>query len=183
MRVGLWGLTVPAGLKRIHRPGHVHYVTFSCYRRLSLLQSKKAKNLFVRELARVRREYRFLLVGYIVMPEHVHLLMSKPAEAKVATVLKMLKQRVSWKMRRKRKRKALGQLCLEFSEEAKLKSFWQARYYDFNVYKVRKLREKLRYMHANPVTRELVRNPGDWPWSSWGFYEKGEAGLVAIDAL
>ena len=117
------------------------------------------------------------------MPEHVHLLMSKPAEAEVATVLKMLKQRVFWKMRRKRKRKPLGQLRLEFAEEAKLKGFWQARYYDFNVYKAHKLREKLQYMHANPVTRGLVRSPGDWPWSSWGFYKKGAAGLVAIDAL
>ena len=103
-----------AGLKRIHYPRHVHYVTFICYRRLSLLQDEKAKNLFVGELARVRREDKFLLVGYVVMPEHVHLPMSKPAEAEVATVLKMLKQRVSWKMRRKRKRKPLGQRRLEF---------------------------------------------------------------------
>jgi putative transposase len=174
---------VPAGLKRIHQPGHLHHVTFSCYRRLPLLKSERAKNLFVGELARVRREYKFLLVGYVVMPEHVHLLMSKPTKAEVTTVLKMLKQRESWKMRKKRKSEALGQLRLEFSEEAKLKSFWQARYYDFNVYKVHKLREKLRYMHANPVMRGLVRNPGDWPWSSWGFYEKGESGLMAMDAL
>ena len=147
-----------------------------------MLQSEKAKNLFVRELARVRREYKFLLVGYVVMPEHVHLLMSKPPKAEVATVLQMLKQRVSWKMRKKQKSEALGQLRLEFTEEIELRSFWQARYYDFNVYKVHKLREKLRYMHANPVERGLVSDPGNRPWSSWGFYQKGEAGLAAIDA-
>jgi putative transposase len=172
---------VPTGLKRIHDPGHLHYVTFSCYRRLPLLGSERAKNLFVRELARVRREYKFWLVGYVVMPEHVHLMLSEPPDAEVSTALKMLKQRVSWKMRRRRKIESAGQLRLEFSEDAELRSFWQARYYDFNVYKKYKMREKLRYMHANPVVRGLVRSPGDWPWSSWGFYEKGEVGLVPID--
>jgi putative transposase len=95
----------------------------------------------------------------------------------------MLKQRVSWKMRRKEKAKAEGQLRLDFPGESELRSFWQSRYYDFNVYKKHKLREKLRYMHANPVVRGLVLNPGEWRWSSWGYYEKGKAGLVAIDAL
>src|SRR5271155_5178396 len=173
---------MPAGLQRIHRPGHLHYVTFSCYRRLPLLPPKRAKGLFVRELARVRREYKFSLVGYVVMPEHVHLILSKPPGAEIATVLKMPKQRMSWKIRRKNKKEAAGQLCLRFDEGAELRSFWQARYYDFNVYTGPKLREKLRYMHGTPVVRGLVLNPGDWPWSSWRYYEKGEVGLVEIDA-
>ena len=86
-------------------------------------------------------------------------------------------------MRRKKKTAAAGQLRLEFCQEGELRSFWQARYYDFNVYKRHKLREKLRYMHANPMVRGLVNHPGEWPWSSWGFYEKGQAGLVAIDVV
>jgi len=43
------------------------------------------------------------------------------------------------------------------------------------------MKEKLNYMHANPVIRKLVKHPSGWPWSSWSFYEKGEAGLVRID--
>jgi hypothetical protein len=36
-------------------------------------------------------------------------------------------------------------------------------------------------MHANPLIRKLVKHPKDWPWNSWSFYGKGEAGLVRID--
>jgi REP element-mobilizing transposase RayT len=60
--------------------------------------------------------------------------------------------------------------------------FWQRRFYDFNVWSSGKLREKLNYMHRNPLERKLVIHPKDWPWSSWSFYWKGEPGLIRIDA-
>jgi hypothetical protein len=53
--------------------------------------------------------------------------------------------------------------------------------FDFNVYSLGKKKEKLNYMHANPVIRGLVKDPKDWPWSSWSFYRGGEAGLIRID--
>jgi len=75
-----------------------------------------------------------------------------------------------------------GQMRLPFAETAEpLRAFWQARFYDFNVYSKGKKREKLNYMHANPVIRGLVKHPRDWRWSSWGFYRGGAAGVVAID--
>ena len=61
--------------------------------------------------------------------------------------------------------------------------FWQRRFYDFIVWSGRKLREKLEYMHRNPVERKLVGQSKDWPWSSWSHYEKGEKGLIRIDDL
>jgi putative transposase len=64
-----------------------------------------------------------------------------------------------------------------------LRRFWQKRFYDFNVWSGKKLQEKLEYMHANPVQRKLVEHPRKWPWSSWGFYMKGESGLVKIDQV
>ncbi len=74
------GSPMPKGLKRYYGRGHLHFLTFSCYRRLPLLKTVRARHLFVRELARVRAEYGFLLVGYVVMLEHVHLLISEPQE-------------------------------------------------------------------------------------------------------
>jgi len=175
---------MPKGLKRYYGRGHLHFLTFSCYRRLPLLKMVRARRLFVRELARARAEYGFLLVGYVVMLEHVHLLISEPKRGTPSTVLQMLKQRVSQKMRRKRRNTSEKQLRLAFPEQAETpRSFWQARFYDFNVYTNRKKREKLDYMHRNPVTRGLVRHPKDWPWSSWSFYTKGEPGLIAIDVV
>ncbi len=79
---------MPTGLKRYYGQGQLHFVTFSCYRRLALLGTARARNMFVKELCRVRREYGFLLVGYVVMPNHVHLLMSEPKKGTPSTVMR-----------------------------------------------------------------------------------------------
>src|SRR5271163_278340 len=90
---------MPAGLKRYYGNDDLHFITFSCYRRLPLLSNAGARDLLVQELARVRAEYSFRLVGYVVMLNHVHLLMSEPVKGTPSTVMQMLKQRVSRKMR------------------------------------------------------------------------------------
>ncbi|MGD0007471.1 MAG: hypothetical protein ABSE93_02850 [Terriglobia bacterium] len=53
----------------------------------------------------------------------------------------------------------------------------------FHVYSEKKRREKLDYMHNNPVKRGLVSSPGDWPWSSWGFYFLQDASILRMDRL
>jgi putative transposase len=172
---------MPRGLKRYYGQGQLHFVTFSCYRRLPLLKTVRARDIFVKELGKVREEMGFHLPGYVVMPEHVHLLMSEPPQGTPSTVLQKLKLRVARKLR-KRQRPASAQVRLPFAERREpLRAFWQARFYDFNVYSQGKRREKLNYMHANPVIRGLVKHPRDWRWSSWGFYQGGSAGLVTID--
>ena len=107
---------MPKGLKRYYGRGHLHFITFSCYGRRPLLRAVGAKNLFLKELARVRREYAFGLVGYVVMPEHVHLLVSEPKKGTPSTVLQMLKQRVSRKMRQKKRGYGISQVRLPFLE-------------------------------------------------------------------
>jgi putative transposase len=176
---------MPKRLKRIYGFGHLHFLTFSCYRRLPLLASVRARNTFVRVLGEVRREYDFKLVGYVIMPEHVHLLISEPIRANPSIVLKMLKQRVSRELRAKgRRRVPAGQSSFAFARsETPLRQFWQRRFYDFNVWSRKKKIEKLNYMHMNPVKRRLVENPRDWPWSSFNFYQgKGEI-LVGFDPV
>jgi len=174
---------MPAGLKRYYGKGHLHFITFSCYRRLPLLKTVHARDIFVQELGKVRDEMEFRLIGYVVMPEHVHLLMSEPKRGTPSTVLQKLKLRVSRKMRKRRKLAGVGQLRLPFEEVGgPSRAFWQPRFYDFNVYTKGKKTEKLNYMHANPVTRRLVKHPKEWPWSSWSFYPQGEPGLVRMDA-
>ena len=175
---------MPKGLKRHYGRGDLHFLTFSCYRRLPLLETARARNLFVQALRKIRERYEFLLVGYVVMPNHVHVLISETSTATPSLVLKVLKQRTSRDFRRVPRRAAAGQLRFAFARgEGSLARFWQPRFYDFNVWSKRKVREKLEYMHENPVTRKLVSHPKDWPWSSWGFYAKGEAGLVPIDPV
>jgi REP-associated tyrosine transposase len=136
----------------------------------------------VRALAKIRERYGFVLVGYVVMPEHVHLLIGEAPKCTPSLVLKVLKQRVSRDLRKRRRGTSTRQMRLPFREgEAGLPRFWQPRFYDFNVYSAKKIREKLEYMHANPVKRGLVENPAEWVWSSYLDYEKGQKGLVPID--
>jgi putative transposase len=138
----------------------------------------------VKILDQVRSKRKFLLLGFVVMPEHVHLLLSEPAGSNPSVALQVLKQQVSRSLRKSRRGAPEGQLRLKFAEaQLEEKHFWQRRFYDFNVWSEKKFQEKLAYMHANPVKRGLVLHPRDWPWSSWGHYTFGEEGMIRVDSL
>ena len=174
---------MPKRLQRHYGQKHLHFVTFCCYQRRRYLETVRARNLFVKVLGEVRTKFNFLLVGYVVMPDHVHLLLSEPPKGTVSTVLQVLKQLVSRKMRARR-RSSKNQLRLNFGESSlEARRFWQRRFYDFNVWSHAKKKEKLHYMHANPVKERLVQDAKDWPWSSFSFYAKDEQGLLRIDAV
>ena len=166
-------------LRRYYGRGDLHFVTFSCYRRRPYLGTRRARDRFVRILDEVRSRHKFHIIGYVVMPEHVHLLISEPAKGDPSKVLQVLKQKVSRALRGAPRRSTPGQMSLAFPEAgADAAAFWQRRFYDFNVWSAKKVKEKLEYMHANPVVRGLVEHPRDWPWSSWSYYAKGEGGLL-----
>jgi len=94
------------------------------------------------------------------MPEHVHLLLSEPAKKNPSKILQVLKQKVARALLTKRKVSISAQLSLPFDGgETEGAHFWQRRFYDFNVWSEKKLKEKLEYMHANPVQRKLVQHP------------------------
>ena len=137
----------------------------------------------MRILEEVRERYGFSLVGYVIMPEHVHLLLSEPKRGTPSTVVQVLKQRISRRLRRKRRGKA-GQLSFRFEGSEDLPPrFWQRRFYDFNVWSLKKRIEKLEYMYMNPVKRKLVAHPKDWPWSSFSFYSSLKRGLIRVDPV
>jgi putative transposase len=69
----------------------LHFITFSCYHRLQLLATAAAREAFELELERVRPWYGCYITGYVVMPEHVHLLLSEPERGKLSLVIQMLK--------------------------------------------------------------------------------------------
>ena len=129
------------------------------------LERSSARTLFEHALEQTRRAYGLRVTGYVVMPEHIHLLVSESETASLATALQALKQSVS------------RTLALRHAE-----AFWQARYYDFNVWSEQKRIEKLRYIHRNPVTRGLVAKPEDWLWSSFRHYATGVEGVIEIES-
>ena len=158
----------------------LHFITCSCFRRRPLLRGARQRDTFLRILDLVRQRCCFVVVGYVVMPEHIHLLLGEPEVGTPSTVMQVLKQRSARALLPRRKKGDARQIPL-FAEAPSRTPFWQARFYDFNVWTARKRVEKLRYMHQNPVKRELARTPEDWRWSSCRFYALGEAGLVRVN--
>ena len=150
------------GLVRYQQCGCFHFITFSCYQRRAYLGTALARDLFERSLESMRRRYKFVVAGYVVMPEHVHLLVGEPLQVLLS--------------------KAMQALKLSVSVQSRERPFWQARYYDFNVHSEDKRVEKLRYIHRNPVKRGLVEKPEDWAWSSFRHYSTGAVGVVEIES-
>ncbi len=171
---------MPAGLHRTYGAHHLHFITNSCYRRMPLLNSARARGRFLSILEQTRLKYGFVVVGYVVMPEHIHLLLTEPEIGTLSTVMQVLKQRTARALLPKRRRRDARQR--ELFGESLRRAFWQARFYDFNVWMEKKRVEKLRYMHRNPVRRALVELPEQWRWSSYRHYFFGEAGPVQVNA-
>jgi len=154
---------MPSNLKRYQQTSDdFHFLTFSCYHRSPYLASEESRDRFEQALEQIRKRYVFHVFGYVVMPEHVHLLVSEPKRATLARAIQALKTSVA--------------------KQSRERPFWQVRYYDFNVFSSAKRTEKLRYIHHNPVTRGLVNRPEEWEWSSFRHYLTGESGVVEIES-
>ena len=156
---------MPAGLRRFQHTHNLHHITFACFHHQPLLGSEPARDLVVQTLERVRRWYGFYINAYVVMPDHVHLLISEPERGSLAIAIQMLKQIVSRTLERQR------DLPL-----------WQRRYYDFNVWSAGKFDEKMRYIHENPVRAGLVRKPEEWKWSSFRHWFYGVESEIEIES-
>ncbi len=125
-----------------------------------MLGTAEARNTFLSILEETRSKYGFHILGFVAMPDHVHRLVSEPAECLLSTTLQVVKQR--------------------FSRTRIDKEVWATRDHDFNIKTDDKRAEKLHYIHWNPVRRGLVKEPGDWLWSSFRSYTLGEPGTVTV---
>ena len=171
---------MPRGLKRYQEDGDLHFITFSCYQRRPLLEEPQARSTFEEILEQVRQWYGLLICGYVVMPEHVHLLVSEPERGTLAAALQTLKQTVSHKLGPGRPHPVRDTAADKDGAPICEGPFWYTRYYDFNVWTEKKRIEKLKYMHRNPVKRGLVEKPEDWAWSSFRHYAERVEGTVKI---
>jgi putative transposase len=172
-------------LRRFYGGRDLHFLTFSCYHRQPFFTDAARCDLFLKILERVRLRYRLVVVGYVVMPEHVHLLVSEPQRKTLSTAIQALKLGVvrSLEAAVVPMSRKTGETWATPSVGGPKKSnhFWQARFYDFNVWTEKKRKEKLRYIHRNPVERGLVDSPEQYRWSSFRWYLLGEVGPVRIN--
>jgi putative transposase len=159
---------MPYGLKRFQQTGHAHFVTFSCYHRHRHLNTPEACDTFVRCLEQTRRRFGLTIYAYVVMPEHVHLLVSEPERGELDAAIRALKLAVSKRMKPR-----------DFDGPFR---FWQSRYYDRNIRNNEEFGRKRQYTHRNPVKRGLCASPEDWPWSSFLHYATGAESVVEIES-
>ena len=177
---------------RVYAPGELQFLTGSTYRRVPVSLSDRFPRCFVERLEEVRRELNFLLVGWVLMPEHFHLLLRpEPAET-TPLIMKELKEESAKRTLRTLRANAQHPWCRKMLASFRLPStvhdeshyrLWQRRFYPFNVFSEKKFQEKLDYMHNNPVERRLVSSPNEWPWSSWRFYYWEDASILRMDRL
>jgi len=176
--------TPPDTLKHYNLPGHAHLLTFSCYHRQPFFSNGSFCGLMCEILTGARNTAQFDLWGYVIMPEHVHLLIRPQAdEYRMDAILQAVKQPFA--------RRAIALLRRIHSVELeKLETgqrkvpfrFWQAGGgHDRNLYTPNLIATELDYIHKNPIRRGLVNNPTDWPWSSASAWMLNVQGPVPID--
>jgi putative transposase len=182
---------MPTRLKRYDLPGHTHFLTFSCYRRLTFFWHDAVKQIAIEGLRLLQSKFTVCLVGYVIMPEHMHIIVYPHARGchepvPISRLLHSFKRYVGQhgkqclaKLRADRGK--LWSAPLEdWAATARL-PFWTTRGYDFNIDRLETLIEKLHYCHKNPLTRGLVRRAEDWQWSSYRFYEFDDRSVLTMD--
>jgi putative transposase len=178
--------------KRHFAPGHLQFLTSSTYRRAQLFESDRFRRSFVEVLAQLRPEMGFLLIGWVLMPDHFHLLIKPAPAASTSRIMQELKKRTAQRILSALSEnqrvpwcgKMLARLRLPPTVHADAQfRVWQRRFYPFGIYSEKKRPEKLNYMHGNPVQRGLVASPEQWPWSSFRFYYLNDSSVLSMDRL
>ena len=184
---------MPSHLRRYNEPGHIHFWTVSCHRRLGFFHDDGMKRIVCDGLTKMRDRFGVCLVAYVVMLDHIHAIVyPHPRGAKqpvpVSTLLRTFKQHVGYHGKRylreywRRHRRLWSDPLTGWATDADAeKPIWTTRGYDFNIDRYDTPREKLDYCRKNPVTRSLVDRAEDWFWSSYRFYELDDRSALAMD--
>jgi len=154
---------------RYNEPGHAHSLTFSCTGRRPLLASDSAKQLLIESLGAARQRYRFDIWAYVIMPEHVHLLIwPREQDYSISEILRAIKRPMSF---RAHQEGLIGE-----------PGFWlPGGGYDRNLFLPQAVHEEVEYIHANPVRRGLCDRPTDWRYSSAAFWAGHEDVPLKMD--
>ncbi len=177
-------------VKHFDVPGHVHELTFSCLDRRPLLADDRFRVLLADGVSAACERHSFLLLAYVFMPEHVHLLVvPTKKEYRIADLLFAMKRPVSFRIKRTLEESAeshdrdlLGSLIVRERPGHNSFRFWQeGPGYDRNLFERDAMVNSAKYLHDNPVKRGLVKKPGEWVWSSWrNYHDADRAGHTPI---
>jgi putative transposase len=152
--------------------GRARFITFCTHRRLPLLLDDDIRLVICEAIDRARSSGQFRLLAYVIMPEHVHLVLHPGESARMGNVIGEMKHKSAKAILPILKQKRAGvlpQLTVIRNRAPRL-AFWQRRCYDHNCRSEESLWEKVAYCHNNPVKRGLVEAPEEWKWSSYRWY-------------
>jgi putative transposase len=166
-------------LRHFDTLGTARFITFSTFRRRPLLLNNDACEALANELIRLRCEKGVRLLGYVFMPDHVHLVVHPPDGLELGRVVGQVKARSA---------RAIGQIPellgeVIHSRDCESVHVWQLRCYDHNCRSSVETREKIEYCHKNPVTRGLVEKLEKWRWSSYSWYEGIGDAPIEVDSV
>jgi len=151
-------------LKHYDHDGRARFVTFCTHRKLPILSNHLFRDIVVGRLHHVCKDLHLKLLGYVVMPEHVHLVLVPPEDAELGPIvgeLKRITARDIHKLLNGSQSDLSGELLVRRNGKAKV-AVWQHRCFDHNCRTPESVWEKVNYCHNNPVRRGLVRQTADW---------------------
>jgi len=170
--------------QRISKPGDAHELTFCCYRNQSFLQAERTCKYLVAAIEKARIRHDFSLWAYILMPNHVHLLICpNQPQYSISSILASIKQSTARRaLNYLREENPAGLKQLATGQPDSPYRFWQdGGGYDRNINNPDTLIKTVRYLHANPIRKGLVESAEDWYYSSAGEWQKTGSGPMRVD--
>src|SRR5712692_1019258 len=166
-------------------PNVFHYTTSVCFKRVPVFHSERACELFIEALAETRRRCPFKLIGYVIMPDHVHMIMS-PLNRDIRIVMGRVKSTsardiLDW-LAEEGHAVSLKKLALDVPQKrGHTHAVWLKDFSSIDLWSPKFVRQKLNYIHLNPVRAGLCEHPAEWKWSSYRAYLPHEPGSVPIE--
>ena len=133
---------------------YAHFITFTCHRRRKMLDEDEPKRIVLRELSSSLERSQAICAGFVLMPDHVHAVIQLSKPGQLPRFIHSWKRLSSYRIRRWFEEKRPNYLAA--LPAGTTDRFWQPKYYSFEIYSQEKLREKIQYMHQNPVRQGLV---------------------------
>jgi len=163
--------------------GRARFVTFCTHRRIPLLTNNQFRKIVIASIDQVRAQQPFQLIAYVIMPEHVHLVILPGENVRIGLLVGEMKRISAIEIHQRlieRKSELLPALTITRNGLPRF-ALWQRRCFDHNCRSEESLQNIVDYCHFNPVKRGLVKEPGNWQWSSYRWYQGIRAVPLKVD--
>jgi REP-associated tyrosine transposase len=172
--------------KRYRIEGSIYYITSVIYNRLKIFVQPSFIIPIIDSLNYYRYQYSCKILGYVIMPDHIHLLIFPQMEAALTDFMRDFKRFTSGRITRQAKVEGKKEWVDRFeqagseTERAEYK-VWQDSFWEQMIYSENFLKQRLNYIHLNPVRAGMVKDAADYLYSSYRNYYLNDRQLIEID--